>query len=70
METVGVKWPGLKDTNFKLSDTLVDRLPFVKKLWSDFFLILANIVDAMFFVSSVAMRCGQKCAKMFLSFKG
>ena len=22
METVGVKWPGLKDTNFKLSDTL------------------------------------------------
>ena len=23
METVGVKWPGLKDTNFKLSDTLV-----------------------------------------------
>ena len=24
METVGVKWPGLKDTNFKLSDTLLD----------------------------------------------
>ena len=23
METVGVMWPGLKDTNFKLSDTLV-----------------------------------------------
>ena len=23
METVGVKWPGLKDTNFKLSDTLL-----------------------------------------------
>ena len=22
METVGVKWPGLEDTNFKLSDTL------------------------------------------------
>ena len=24
METVGVKWPGLKDTNFKLSDTLLE----------------------------------------------
>ena len=23
METVGVKWPGLEDTNFKLSDTLM-----------------------------------------------
>ena len=28
METVGVKWPGLKDTNFKLSDTLICILIF------------------------------------------
>ena len=32
METVGVKWPGLKDTNFKLSDTL----EYTVKKWPHF----------------------------------
>ena len=32
METVGVKWPGLKDKNSKLSDTLLATLlTYVKK---------------------------------------
>ena len=29
METEGVKWPGLKDTNIKLSDTLGKMTPSV-----------------------------------------
>ena len=51
METVGVKWPGLEDTNFKLSDTLLFMLAHLdqrkkgkktnnKDIWGFFLLVL------------------------------